>query len=119
MIKRRHFSKQPPFFIVTLHLRNAADWRFVYFRRRPVSAAHDVNDFRYRQLLQTHNTVTKNFLMSEDYLHELIAELTDRVSSLENQVDELKKLIPDKLIKRLKEVEEKAEELEGSIDELR
>ncbi len=57
--------------------------------------------------------------MSEDYLHELIAELTDRVSSLENQVDELKKLIPDKLIKRLKEVEEKAEELEGSIDELR
>ena len=57
--------------------------------------------------------------MSEDYLHELIAELTDRVSSLENQIDELKKLIPDKLIRRLKDVEEKAEELEGSIDELK
>jgi hypothetical protein len=56
--------------------------------------------------------------MSEDYIHELIAELTDRVSYLEDKISELKKLMPDNLIKRLKDVEGKAEELESAIDDL-
>ena len=57
--------------------------------------------------------------MSEEYLEDLISGLTQRIASLEDEVSSLKELIPDKLIKRLKEVEEKAEELEGSIDELK
>ena len=57
--------------------------------------------------------------MDEDYLDDLISGLKRKVASLEDEVDELKKLMPDKLIKRLKEVESKMSELEGSIDELR
>lgn len=57
--------------------------------------------------------------MSEEYLEDLISGLRERVASLESEVDELKKLIPDKLIKRLKEVESKTEELESSIDDLK
>lgn len=38
--------------------------------------------------------------MDTDYLEDLISELRGRISSLENEVDELKKLIPDKLIRR-------------------
>lgn len=57
--------------------------------------------------------------MDTSYLEDLIAGLRDRIGSLENEVDELKKLIPDKLIKRLKEVEEKADDSASEIDDIK
>lgn len=57
--------------------------------------------------------------MDESYFEDLVSGLRQRIASLEDDVDELKKLIPDKLIKRLKEVEDKTEELESSIDDLK